>query len=556
MNKVLILFKKDFTERFLSIFKRNKKDILGYISTILLILILYGTFIYVYYKFTKMYITKTFDDPSNEIRRLFEILTITYGGIIVINVLLGVKKIYTTTMSTKDMEVLMVHPISSKSIFLYKLIKIYLSQIASTAIIIIPVSIVVANISSYASGVAFYSSIVLHLFLIPMVSCGIAAVLSIGYNYVMDFIEKKFILHLVIYVIILGIGFYLYSIFLNVLTALLQSGDMTYFFELRRIAVIEKICDRAYPINLFAKMMINQNYFLSLMIIIGLSFLCVVLSVFIVGVVYKKLLQIKLEGINKREKTPKVRYKKQNIITSLIIKEFKVVLRTPSYAFQYLATTVTLPFMIYVCVNIMKEMMIKIPGIALVNCDYELAIFVITMFVVITNTFCTTNISRDGKMLYILKTLPVSGKQIVLSKVLFCLIVSEIGLIASDVILLATGFITWYQALVIFIIASLLSASEIMFATRKDLNNPKTTSSDDAEENVGTSVVIFLGLIISIILGGGSLTLSVVVSTLKSSALAMWLSIGFLTISVVVIFVLSYLYLIKSLNKRYHEFEG
>ena len=557
MKKVLILFKKDFIENVLAIFKKKKKDIFGYISILFLILILYGTFIYVYYQFTKMYINKTFDDPANEVKRLFEILTITYGGVILINVLLGIKKIYTTTMSTKDMEVLMVNPISSKSIFLYKLIKIYLSQIASTAIIIIPVSIVVANISKHASGVAFYSSVVLHLFLIPMISCGIASILSIGYNYIMDFIEKKFILHLAIYVVILGVGFYFYSIFLNILTNLLQNGDMTYFFELRRITLIEKICSKAYPVKYFALMATNENYFSSLLLILIVSIICVAISIFVVGVIYKRLLQIKLEGINKKEKPPKIKYKKHSPIISLIIKEFKIVLRTPSYAFQYLATTVTLPFMIYVCVNIMKKMMIKIPGLALVNCDYELAVFVITMFVVITNTFCTTNISRDGNMFYILKTLPVSGKTVVLSKVLFCLIVSEAGLIISNIVLLITGFISWYQALVIFIIASLLSASEIMFATRKDLNNLNVTNlTETKEEGTASSAVIFLGLIVSIILGGGSLALTVVISTLKSSALAVTITILFLTLSVIVIFILSYFYLMVSLNKKYREFEG
>lgn len=555
MKKIIILLKKDFTEYFLSIFKRPKKDIINIVSSIILITIIYGTFIFVFYKFVEMYLGLIFDNPLNKEKRLFELITLSYTVIILVNVIVGVKKIYSTSLNTKSMEILIYQPLSSKTIFFYKLIKIYFSQILSTILIIVPVSIVI-SLNFNFSNALYFLMILLHIILVPLVSCGVASLISIGYNYIMDLLEKKFVLHLIIYIIILGTCFYLYSIFLNVLTKLLQNGDISYFFELKRINVIGNICDNLFIINSFGKMIISDHVMLNFIMIFVVSIISVLISVIVIGVIYKKILQIKMEGLNKKTSKKVKDYKKHKPINSLIIKEFKVVLRTPSYAFQYFATAFTLPFMVYVCTNIMKNMMYKIPGLALINCDYELSIFVISMFVVISNTFCTTNISRDGEMFYILKTLPINGKKLVFSKIIFCLIVSEISILLSVMLLSFTSILVLWQAVVIFVIASILSISEIMFATKLDLNHPSLKSNDSNEESSSTSIIILLGLITSIILGVGSIVLKIVMGLIYSLKVAILLSISFLCLVVILIFIISFLYLVKGLNKKFYEFEG
>ena len=559
MFQVFLLFKKDFTEKYSNLFRKNKSDIISYITTLLLMTVLYGTFIYVYYRFGKMYLNQIFDNPMNMELRLFELMTFTYSGIILLNILLGIRQIYKTMMSVKDMEVLIAQPISSKTIFIYKIVKIYLYQVFSTMIVLIPVAIVVSTTSNLDFDIGYAFTIAFQLLLIPMISCGIASMLSIIYNYVMEFIENKFILHLICYVVILGIGFYLYSIFLNLLSTLLQNGDIAYFFELRRILLINKMANNLFPANLLGNMIIKNNYLLNTIIIIGCSIVCLCIAAFFVGFIYHKILQNKLEGLNTSLKSLKAAYKEHSQMTSLIEKEFKVVLRTPNYAFQYFATTFTLPFMVYICVNLMKKMFLKIPLLSLISLDYEIALFVISMFMVITNTFCTTNMSRDGKMVYILKTLPLSGKTIVFSKIIFCIIVAEISIVLSVFVLLVTRYLTIIQALIIFIISSIVSVSEIMLATRRDLNNLSISETENSElddENTGTSLIIFIGILISLVLGVVSTLIKVVIATLQSSILAYIISTASLFLLVSIVFLVSLRYLMKNINEKFHNFEG
>ena len=160
MNQIYLLFKKDFTEKYASVFRKKKKDIIGYLMTLMLILIIYGTFIYVYDKFSEMYLNQIFNDQSNKIKRLFELSTMTYAGVIVFNVIIGVKQIYKTIMSTKNMEVLVVLPITSRTIFIYKMLKIYFSQVLSTLIITLPMGILIGSIGNL--GISYYLTIIIH----------------------------------------------------------------------------------------------------------------------------------------------------------------------------------------------------------------------------------------------------------------------------------------------------------------------------------------------------------------------------------------------------------
>lgn len=557
MNQIYLLFKKDFTEKYASLFRKKKKDIIGYLMTLMLILIIYGTFIYVYDKFSEMYLNQIFDDQSNKIKRLFELSTMTYAGVIVFNVIIGVKQIYKTIMSTKNMEVLVVLPITSRTIFIYKMLKIYFSQVLSTLIITLPIGIIIGSIGNL--GISYYLTIIIHLLLVPMISCGISAIFSIFYNYIMDFIENRFVLHLICYVIIIGVGFYLYSMFLRLLTTILQNGDIAYFFELKRVLRINKLSNKLFPVNFLGNMVIEKKYGLSLLGVLGFAGLCVCITAFVVGFIYHKILQNKLEGINKGIKVNAINFKERSQVLTLLEKEFKVVLRTPGYAFQAFATTITLPFMVYVCVNILKKMLFKIPILSLLSLDFELALFVVSMFVVLTNTFCTTNISRDGKMFYILKTLPLKGQTIVLSKVLFCFIITEVSLVLTSLLLVIMNSVSFLQVLIIFIFTSVLSLSEIMVATRRNLNNLNITENNEdelEEENVSTSFVIFGGIMISLFLGVTTTILKVVLTMVLSSFITSVIIILYLSVVIVIVFLLCRWYLLRKLNQHFHEFEG
>ncbi len=539
--------------------KRNKqqRDVFGLISTLVLLAVLYGTFVYVFYRFAKMYLGTTFDESPAEMgpKRVYELMTLVYGVVILLNTLVGVKKIYSALVGGQDAEVLLCQPISGTELFVYKLLKIYGAQLVSGALVLVPAVIVVDVLSAYAGGAGYYVAMLSHLILVPLMSCALASLIAIPFNSVMRYIGRKFVLHLVLYIVVIGVGFWLYSLFLKVLSDLLQTGDLQFLFNRMTITRIGQITQNAYPINLMTNMLTGTWVWQSVLIVLGIALVSGGVTFAIIRTMFTRILQRKMEGEIKVYNRKHRRFRQKSPVLSLMYKELLVILRTPSYAFQYFATTFTLPLMVYVCVNLMRNMM---STLTVLNCDYEIAIFVIAMFSILTNTFCTTNISRDGHMLGMLKTLPIKGSTVIAAKIGFCMIVAEISILSSLIVLLAVGSLLWWQALIIFVLASMMAFAEVAFATRKDLGRPSIPSNDKEEVQEGNSnvsTVAFLGLVISLILGGGAVALSAVLGLLYSAGVAIGASIAFVFVLVSIVFALSCVYLFRGLNKKFYEAE-
>lgn len=555
MSKLLLLFQKDASSK-LKLFKQNKqqRDIGGLLSSVVLLCIIYGVFIYVFKAFAEMYLGSTFTDPSAGADRVYELLTFVYCAVFLINVLVGVRKIYNSLVENDDCDVLMCQPISARTIFLYKLIQIYTTQVISSLLILVPVSIVTDVLTVFAGGAGYYFVMLFNVLMVPLISCAVAALFSIPYTAIMRLIDSKFAIHLLLYIAVVAVGFWIYSKFLSVLTGLLNSGKIEFVFDRNTINILHGVALKLFPSNYFVNMLFGTKIWQSILIIIGVSGGAAVITYFVIQTMYNRILQRKMEGGTKVFNNKPV-YKMRSVTATLLRKEFLVVLRTPSYAFQYFATSVTLPFMVYVCVNLMRSMM---STLTILDCDYELSIFVISMFSILTNTFCATNISRDGKMFAMLKTMPVRCVDIIRSKLIFCSIVSLVSVLASCITLAAVGYLNAWQTVFIFVMAMLLSLAEIAFATRKDLNSPNFASGfkdEVSESNSNISTVVLIGLFVSLLAGGGALALTTVLSLLYSAKYALIASIGIVAVIVVAAFVLSFVYLFRKLNKKYSDSE-
>ena len=119
MKTVLLLLKKD-RQIFLSENFNGKRrhDVFGALSTIILLALLYGTFIYVFYHFARFYMSATFEVQGAERARAFELTTFVYAAMLLINIFVGVKQIYSALVSSNDCDVLIYQPISQQHLFL------------------------------------------------------------------------------------------------------------------------------------------------------------------------------------------------------------------------------------------------------------------------------------------------------------------------------------------------------------------------------------------------------------------------------------------------------
>ena len=386
--------------------------------------------------------------------------------------------------------------------------------------------------------------------LLPLISCALATLVSIPYTYISKRIQQHFIIKLIIYVLVVGSAFYLYGIFLNILGDLIRTGNIRYIFDFKTIESISNVCNNLYPSKFFVYMLFFEKFGLNLLVILATAFIAVLVSYFIIKKMYLNIMQEQLEG-SALAYSKKSRCKQSSPLVALLKKEFKVVLRTPSYAFQYFAMAISLPLMVYVCSYLLESML---ETLTFVNCNYALSIFVVSMFGILTNSFCTTNISRDGKMFGIMKTLPVSVKKIVNAKVVFCGIVSCFSVLISTMVLYITEFLDFKYTVITFIIGFMFSLIQIAYATRKDMKHPSFPNNDKeevVEGNLNMSTLIIVGLISTVLISGGALLMSIVLSLKYDEKVAAIASIGFMFLITISILVWAIIYLYKDIDKEY-----
>ena len=254
-----------------------------------------------------------------------------------------------------------------------------------------------------------------------------------------------------------------------------------------------------YPANCFAGIALSVNLLPSLIIALAIAAVAVVAVYF----VSKRLFYATLYKNEQKRTDGKKRVQKKKLppLLSLMRKEFICIFREPKNLFSYFAIAASMPVMVYCCYTLFESLILNMLGMSV---TFPLAVLTVLIFSILTNTFCSTNVTRDGAAAIKVKMFPVKASTIMLAKVLLCDIVSSLSVIASVVILAATTSLTAFDAFVTALIAVAFSTAQIFVATRMDLNGAKLSSTLSEMQTAGNRTiakVVTLGLFLALAAG-------------------------------------------------------
>lgn len=545
MNEFKILLKREFKERLNAISKKNLNISNLIFNVILFCIILFAVGYVLFYVFD-IYLTLKIGYDADINARQKEILSIIYFAILVVMSLVAGIKVKNSLTNDKNINALLVLPIKTENIFLVKFVILYFELLFSTAISLACTTTVLC-ISCNLSVLLVLLSVLVSVIL-AFIALFVGSILALPLYFFNQLLTKHFVVYMAFYVVVIAFAFLIYSMFLNALKDLLESGQIKFLLSQDFVIVMHNFASSAFPCNIFSALVLGENVGLnllySLLVLFGASLLAFLVIRFIFGLVRQNKL-IKMPQF-KREK---VSYKRKNVTASLMAREFIHILRTPSYCLQYFAIAITLPLLVYVTATLLVNLL---NNLIFVKADFVIGLFCLIMFSLLTNTFCSGNISREGKYFKSLKALPLSANQIVRSKVIFSLLVSTLAIALSCVVLLCVGEFNAWQVVLAFVVCELLSIAEVLFATRMDLNKPNF----DKKSGNATNVLLFLGLLVSFLIGGFSLFVYLYCA-LKVSVVQglLWASLSIATISLI-IFVFALVFYKKGINKKYEEISG
>lgn len=545
-----VLLKKQLREKF-SIFGRGRRsDVAGALLSTVLTASVIAVSVVVLMRLAEVYADVRMNGVRDAVARMSELLTAIYAVVFVLGVLSGIKNINFELFECEDRAVFMALPIKSGTVFYSKLVVLYLKQIVLFAVTIIPVNFALAVAVELTP---LYILATLGACLVfPALTLVFSSILCFPVFVVKRAFRSRYFITLILTTGVLAALFAGYRFVLEFIRQLFTTGEIRFFFNENVMNGIISFTEYAYPVNFLAKLVLGiepaKNG-----LWLGLTAIAALLAGFgVVALLYNKvnLMRASSSGGAKRKVKPFARAK--STVSGLMLKEFFLVYRTPSYAFQYFSVAIVMPLMVYFCMGLGKDLLTQL---IMIDASAELGLFLVLAFGALTNTFAATAVSRDGNAFYTLKTMPIKPRAIITAKLLFSAIVAVLSVLISAAVICIAGFVTSGEAAFIFLIGVMMGLAQIAFATRKDLNRPEFSADEDSEvrESTGTvSLIIVIGFLTGLVMGGLALFMSVYLGGKGVENAEAYIMATCFAIAAVLL-ALSFRYLYKGLDKRLYE---
>ena len=480
-------------------------DLLGALTSLLFTLAIAGVFGLLIFAIADGYLDVKVDKVIDPMARAYELLNAVYTIIIVALGIMCLEKMRSTLTRTSDTPIFLRLPVKNGTIFRAKFTALLLWTYVAAFLLIVPINLIFYF--TLGAGTDFLIRTLLVYLLLPMVSFLMATILILPYMVIIKFLSTRYFLSFVALSVLVVGAFFVYSEILGILRELFETGSISFLFSNEFVDFLMMAKLYTYPANSLAAVQMGVDMQISLIITISVAVVALLVAFFITGGLYRLVLYRNRDGKKSRKK-----YSfgfQRRVTSSLIRKEFITVYREPKYLFSYFAIAFAMPFMIYCSYTLFETLVLNALGLRL---EFALALIVVLVFSILTNTFCATNITRDGKSALKAKSFPVKASKLLFSKVIFCSIISSLSVIASVLLLYfssaifpeSTIQIELVDAIVVCAIGLVFSFSQILIATRTDLNGAVVDASpaEVAKASDRTiAKVVSIGLILAVAIG-------------------------------------------------------
>ncbi|MDR1939307.1 MAG: hypothetical protein LBQ40_00735 [Clostridiales bacterium] len=348
-----------------------------------------------------------------------------------------------------DAEFLFSLPISPSRVFLAKLLIVYVSELALSAVILVPLTLSFGI--GFGADALFYAMLPFAVLILPLIPLLIIALLSFPVMYVVSFLKNKSTAALIVAILAFTGFMSLYIVAASNLAAAPEGDGAIDLDKLLEGALLSFSASGRYfyPIRFLTAAMtgggrlINSAFFVLSAAAFG------ALSVFVSSKLYSKSVSAQIESAGGGAKTSarriaaagretKKKDGRESLLRLLIIKDFKMLSRDTGFAFQCFAVAFICPVMVFLYSSMLS-------GTAFGDTDGELSIMSTAIPAFLALLFCGANytahaaFTREGKFFYINKYLPVPYSLIVKSKILFANIVSAVSAALTVIALFAAS---------------------------------------------------------------------------------------------------------------------
>ncbi|MDY0075227.1 MAG: hypothetical protein WC992_05755 [Acholeplasmataceae bacterium] len=432
--------------------------------------------------------------PVNEFLFIF-LLMLTQG----LNIVVATVGLINDLYHSKDNQILFALPAKNDEIFISKMLVYYIHEFIRNLFVLIPICIGFGVISNL--NVGFYFSLLFILPVLPIVSVGIASLISIPFMLLINFLKRHHLISAFLILVLFGILFYLTYMTIEKIPTPIRIVQLYNRFIISLTLAMQQIASYGTIYTAIGKLLFGFKYVINLLIVI-----LVIVGIVLVNYLISKPLYFKLMS-SSQENTVKHNKKKKPMENSTLFftffkKEFTIARRSLNELLSNYALLLTLPFFMYILNYIYMGMNRSTMGNQIV---LILNIMITLLIVTGSNTASATAITTEGYEFVLLKTAPYNTSRMAWAKITFNLIFTTL--------MIGMSFILFSRALpvfpkqdiwMLFIFILLVNSGHIFWSFQIDLLSPKlsdyaATGSISHNQNVSKSLT--LGLWLSIIFG-------------------------------------------------------
>ena len=485
MKKFYSLFKASMTDG-MSLFKINgKKDNkLILIAIPIFLMLSIGTS--AYHFFEELSVT----------HMQFVLLGVMTIGISIFTLIEGIYKSGSLLFNCNDDQLLLSMPIKKSNILLLRIIKFYIFELLFNSIFILPFMVSYIFWEDNLAWTYYLTSIIM-LLLMPIIPIIISCVIGFITTHISGKFKKKNIVQIAIsFVVLIGVLF-------------LSSNSQNYLnYLIKNVGSINELISRLYyPAGVYIKLITDFNIG-DLFIFIFINITILVLAIFLLNRFYFKInSQNKKIMVNSKRITSS--FKTKSPYYSFIKKELNTFFNIPVLLINSGFALVLFIIIVILAATHFNSILNILSSNPDINISKDLIINNISVFIFILisltsymTSITSSVISLEGKSINLLKSLPIKFKDILLSKIIACLIITTPVLFIGNIILFIRFKIGFAEGLLLLLLSILVPLVSHYIGLIINLRYPKFDATTDAEvvkQSISSLLSVFLGIILFII---------------------------------------------------------
>ena len=408
----------------------------------------------------------------------------------------------------RDAAYLAALPIGSRTVMSAKLTQVWISETCIDAILILPACALYAV--KTGAGAGFWLRLIpvwLLIALLPIcIICFLATVLIR-----LSALWKHREIMMTVLGIALLIGYMFLMMNVGSFTGDAESGgELLTKFVLNNQARIRMMSQWFPPAGWATMGLLGRDYTMFIVWIL-LSLAAPVVTVLVLGFSYRRLsmLQSETPASGKRKLTGRESYGSGSQLAACCRREFRSILRVPSYAMNILPIAF-MPLLMVIMIGTLAGKTSGAEGATLqtmlkqLNPAIVMGILAAAMaYMAGINPALSTAVSREGKAHGFLTALPVSAKTVILAKLIVGFGLALGGVVAASVALMIMypAFLT--EVLLAMILCILFSFLNSVMALNRDIRKPRldwVTEQEAVKQNFGVliSMLISWGILIAL----------------------------------------------------------